>query len=67
MSEFFCVDSDADACPFPVSVVSSLVVASCDTEMCLAEWWERGSVELFVDFSVRPLCSHREIDHGRSV
>ena len=35
--EFFPVDSDEDPCASPVSVVSCLVLASSDTELCLEE------------------------------
>ena len=42
--EFFLVGSDVDSCGSGVPVVSfvsSLVLASCDTEMCPDEFWER--------------------------
>ena len=45
--EFFQVGSDVDSCGSGVpvvSVVSSLVLASCDTEMCPDEFRERGSI-----------------------
>ena len=40
-----------------VSVVSSLVLASCDAEVCPDELWERESFEQVICFSVRHQCS----------
>ena len=57
---FFRVDSDVDSCgsgASGVSVVSGLVLASCDAEMCPDEMWERESVEPGIGFWVRKQCS----------
>ena len=35
-------DSDEDVCVFRVSVVSSVVVASCGTEICRAKLWRKA-------------------------
>ena len=33
-------DSDEDACPAHVSVVSGPVVLSCDIELCVEKWYQ---------------------------
>ena len=68
--EFFRVGSDVDSCGpgvSVVSVVSSLVLASCDTEMCPDEFWARVSVELGMCLSVRNPCSPFGVRHFLNV
>ena len=48
--EFFCLDSNEDVCLSLVSVVSSLVVASCGSARCDENLFEEG---FDVDVSVR--------------